>query len=483
MNMKIRNIVIIAVISLMQLNALAVRDGNGNYLIPSGEKLGVGVLQPLALLHVNGKLMISDGTEQAGYVLISDADGIASWATNSPALFGGRPPSDYLLSNGSDSYVSGTLTFNAGTTVDIKSTDLRIADTNITLDGSSTTFTQTTGSINMSPAPGSGFNINLSGAGDFAVNTNHLYVDTSAGNVGIGTNITSATLDLVGTFQYTDGNQAVGRLLTSDASGNATWQAPAAISIADNSLDFIKFSNTMNLDATTKINLGAYNLNIDLNSTGDLQILDAGVAQHIFHDNGSIVINEQGNAVKLRIKSNTDPDAFIFNASTGILGLGTNTEYGSFNIKNTHNAGVSRTSMGIEISDEDYWADIAFKGLTGGGEPILKWRVGATGDTRSYANGGQNKFYIYQNTNSSDATVNDYRMVIDDNGAVGINMTYPSTGVNLEVSSIIKSTPTDSPGACNVNTEGGMYYDASMKEPCFCNSTNWVQFDNGNPCY
>ena len=184
----------------------------------------------------------------------------------------------------------------------------------------------------------------------------------------------------------------------------------------------------------------------------------------------------------MNIESNTVPNAFIFDGTSGVLGLGTNSDYGSFNIKNTNNSGAGRTSMGIEISNENYWADIAFKGLTSGGDPILKWRIGATGDTRAYADGGENKFYIFQNSNSSDGTVNGYRMVIDDNGAVGINTTYPSAGVNLEVSSIIKSTPTDSPGTCNSNTEGGMYYDASMQEPCFCNATNWVQFDGGGNC-
>lgn len=53
---------------------------------------------------------------------------------------------------------------------------------------------------------------------------------TSAGYVGIGTHTPSATLDVVGTFQYTDGNQSSGRVLTSDANGNATWAAGAGIS-------------------------------------------------------------------------------------------------------------------------------------------------------------------------------------------------------------------------------------------------------------
>ena len=43
------------------------------------------------------------------------------------------------------------------------------------------------GALGITPAAGSNLNINLSTTGDFAVNTNQLYVDTSAGNIGIGT--------------------------------------------------------------------------------------------------------------------------------------------------------------------------------------------------------------------------------------------------------------------------------------------------------
>jgi hypothetical protein len=44
------------------------------------------------------------------------------------------------------------------------------------------------------------------------------------GNIGFGTINPTAKLDLVGSFKYTDGNQQNGYVLTSDASGNATWQ-------------------------------------------------------------------------------------------------------------------------------------------------------------------------------------------------------------------------------------------------------------------
>jgi hypothetical protein len=47
------------------------------------------------------------------------------------------------------------------------------------------------------------------------------------GNVGIGTNSPSAKLDVAGTVKIADGTQGAGKVLTSDASGNATWQTAA----------------------------------------------------------------------------------------------------------------------------------------------------------------------------------------------------------------------------------------------------------------
>jgi len=62
-------------------------------------------------------------------------------------------------------------------------------------------------------------------------------------------------------------------------------------------------------------------------------------------------------------------------------------------------------------------------------------------------------------------------------GNVGIGTTTPMK--TLEISSVMLLTPTDTPGTC---IEGSVYYDASLHEPCFCNGTNWKQFDNGGNC-
>ncbi len=71
-------------------------------------------------------------------------------------------------------------------------------------------------------------------------------------------------------------------------------------------------------------------------------------------------------------------------------------------------------------------------------------------------------------------------IALQQDGNVGIGTKTPIT--KLEVSYVIRATPTDTPGNCDATTEGAMYYDDSLNQPCFCNGTNWLQFDGGGGC-
>lgn len=85
-----------------------------------------------------------------------------------------------------------------GFTIDLDSTgDFSIRD--VTTDIA--TFADS-GAITFAPTAGQSLAVNLSGAGDFIVNTNDLFIDTSAsGNVGIGNTAPGAALDVTGAIR------------------------------------------------------------------------------------------------------------------------------------------------------------------------------------------------------------------------------------------------------------------------------------------
>ncbi|NOT50502.1 MAG: hypothetical protein HOP10_04405 [Chitinophagaceae bacterium] len=72
--------------------------------------------------------------------------------------------------------------------------------------------------------------------------TDNLILQNDGGNVGIGlgTGAPTAKLHVNGDVRITDGNQASGRVLTSDASGNASWQNAA---FSNNDRIFIRYSS------------------------------------------------------------------------------------------------------------------------------------------------------------------------------------------------------------------------------------------------
>src|SRR5688500_18924471 len=48
------------------------------------QNVGIGISTPTAKLHVNGTLKVTDGTQGAGKIIISDAVGQASWQSPLP---------------------------------------------------------------------------------------------------------------------------------------------------------------------------------------------------------------------------------------------------------------------------------------------------------------------------------------------------------------------------------------------------------------
>ena len=91
--------------------ALSVSIGNSVEYIPDSRKLGIGVIDPGAELEVNGQIMITGGNPQNGYVLTTDATGLATW--EEPDIPGPAGPNTAVqFNNAGTTAGSSDLSFN-----------------------------------------------------------------------------------------------------------------------------------------------------------------------------------------------------------------------------------------------------------------------------------------------------------------------------------------------------------------------------------
>ena len=91
------------------------------------------------------------------------------------------------------------------------------------------------------------------------------FIVTSEGRVGLGTaTVPTNTLHIGGTFRYVDGNETLGYVLTSDASGVASWQAvpaagPIATTAGNTLLTCITDIFVQNVNSCSPLNINASN--------------------------------------------------------------------------------------------------------------------------------------------------------------------------------------------------------------------------------
>jgi len=172
----------------------------------------------------DGRIRISGGTPGANKLLVSnDASGNAVWKSLSevcPNCSNGTVTNYWTLSGTNLSNNSGSsLTLNVGG----GSNNAKIKTTG---DSAYLVLEDRNGSAEISNWGGT---LTLGGSASAPIIfRNGGYVEKmrieSNGNVGIGTASPTAKLHLNGSLRLVDGSQGAGKVLTSDSSGNASWQ-------------------------------------------------------------------------------------------------------------------------------------------------------------------------------------------------------------------------------------------------------------------
>ncbi|MBU1705414.1 tail fiber domain-containing protein, partial [Patescibacteria group bacterium] len=201
--------------------------GNQILTMDADKQVGIGTQSPSKLLEIFSQVATTDQfrlTYSSGVYtdLYTDASGnLTINPTGTNVTFGAtsNPISLIPAENNTAGYTVGTSAnrWKSGYFVD-----------GIVTGASSTTYAESgitstyAGALGITPASGQNLNISLATTGDFAVNTNQLYVDTSAGNVGIGTTAPGATLDVVYSDSTTTGNTTYGSTISATQSGVVT---------------------------------------------------------------------------------------------------------------------------------------------------------------------------------------------------------------------------------------------------------------------
>jgi len=251
-------------------------------------------------------------------------------------------------------------------------------------------------------------------------------------NVGIGTSTPSAKLDVVGTTELNgtvtiiDGNQAAGRVLTSDASGNATWQTPTGGSneVADGDSDTkVQVEETPDDDKIRFDLAGTEHFVLERNAAGLARIAipnsnsslfmgdnagnasTTGATQNVALGQGALMLNTTEDY-------NTAVGYQACNKSTGKQ----NTGVGADALKGT-TIGVENTGIGVFAGDHN---------ISGNGNVALGWNTLNGNTLGSYNIGiGHNAGCTVNNLTNAivigrNATVNASNKVRIGNGSVTI---------------------------------------------------------------
>jgi trimeric autotransporter adhesin len=188
-----------------------------------------------------------------------------------------------------------------------------------------------------------------------------IYGDFSTNRVGINTNTPTANMQVNGTLRYVDGNQAAGKVLTTDANGNASWQVAGGggWSLTGNAgtnplTNFIGTTDNFRLSfRTNSVNSGHIDpsgptfLGYQAGITNTISN-NSGFGYQVLQNNSSGFGNTGMGYQALRSTLNGwSNSAFGYNVLIANMSGYANTAIG-YNVMTNNNSGEQNTAIGVE---------------------------------------------------------------------------------------------------------------------------------------
>ncbi len=403
-----------AFIGTLDNYALRLRTNNADrvYITNTGN-IGIGTTAPSHRLRVEGGIIATSSiTANGGFY--GDGSGLTNIVASQVPASGVQAGA---LGSG---VIASSIAVNAVHTAAIQDNAVTNAKVS-SIDASKIT----SGNLAIARMPTGGnwaISSNLSIAGS-------TFVVTTSGNVGIGTTNPTARLEVAGQIKITGGSPGAGKVLTSDASGLASWQTPTGGLPSGTSGQTLRHDGTNWVANSVLFNNGT---NVGIGTTAPAQKLHVAGKIQVGNDaatatagtirwTGTNFEGFDGSVWKtLDVQSTSGGGwtedvggnrVYVTNTARNV-GIGTTTPGAKLEVNNTI-SGNSRGGIIINrVDNTNYEAALMFK--TGN---TLDWWFGTDNDAT-------NKLYIWR-------SVPGFVQTWDTSGNVGIGTTDPSQRLHV----------------------------------------------------